>query len=74
MNPLKDKKVVVIGGSSGMGFAIAKAAAAESAQVVISGRSAKRLEPAPSLISMAAVCWFRKQMVLLRFRKYLVYC
>ena len=41
MNPLKGKKVVVIGGSSGIGYAIAKAAAAEAAQVVISGRSAR---------------------------------
>ncbi|MEM1251394.1 MAG: SDR family NAD(P)-dependent oxidoreductase [Cyanobacteria bacterium P01_H01_bin.21] len=46
MNPLKGKKVVVIGSRSGMGFAIAKVAAAEAAQVVISGRSAKRLEAA----------------------------
>ena len=46
MNLLKGKKVVVIGGSSGIGFAIAKAAASAAAQVVISGRSAKRLEAA----------------------------
>ena len=46
MNALKGKKVVVIGGSSGIGFAIAQVAAAAAAQVVISGRSAKRLEAA----------------------------
>ena len=43
---LKDKKVVVIGGSSGMGLAIAKATAAVGAKVVITGRSAHKLEDA----------------------------
>ena len=46
MTALNGKKVVVIGGSSGMGLAIAKAAAEAHAQVVISGRSAKKLEDA----------------------------
>ena len=43
---LKDKKVVVIGGSSGMGLAIAKAAAKEEADLTISSRSATKLENA----------------------------
>lgn len=43
---LNNKKVVVIGGSSGIGFAIAKSVAAMGASVVISGRSAKKLEAA----------------------------
>ncbi|MEL6402379.1 MAG: SDR family oxidoreductase [Cyanobacteria bacterium J06626_4] len=43
---IKDEKVVVIGGSSGMGLAIAKAAAAQRANVVISGRSPQKLEDA----------------------------
>ncbi|MEO0828493.1 MAG: SDR family oxidoreductase [Cyanobacteria bacterium J06639_16] len=43
---LKDKKVVVIGGSSGIGLAIAQATAAAGAKVVISGRSAYKLEEA----------------------------
>ena len=43
---LKDKKVMVIGGSSGMGLAIAKATAAVGAKVVITGRSAHKLEDA----------------------------
>lgn len=43
---LKDKKVVIIGGSSGMGLAIAKAAVAEQAKVVITGRSPQKLEDA----------------------------
>jgi len=43
---LKDKKVVIIGGSSGMGLASAKAAAAEGAYVLIAGRSKDRLKRA----------------------------
>ncbi|MEL6321941.1 MAG: SDR family NAD(P)-dependent oxidoreductase, partial [Cyanobacteria bacterium J06626_14] len=46
MNALQGKKVVVIGGSSGMGLAIAKAAAEAEAQVVIAGRSPQKLEDA----------------------------
>ncbi len=40
---LRDKKVVIIGGSSGMGLASAKAAAAEGAYVLIAGRSREKL-------------------------------
>lgn len=43
---LKDKKVVIIGGSSGMGLASARAAAAEGAYVLIAGRSRERLNKA----------------------------
>jgi NAD(P)-dependent dehydrogenase (short-subunit alcohol dehydrogenase family) len=43
---LKDKRVVVVGGSSGMGLAIAAEAASAGASVVIGGRSQKRLENA----------------------------
>jgi NAD(P)-dependent dehydrogenase (short-subunit alcohol dehydrogenase family) len=43
---LAGKTVVVIGGSSGMGLATAKAALADGANVVITGRSAERLEAA----------------------------
>lgn len=43
---LKGKKVVVIGGSSGIGLAIAKAVAVEQAKVVIAGRSPRKLEDA----------------------------
>ena len=46
MNALQGKKVVVAGGSSGIGFAIAKAAAEADAKVVISGRSARKLDEA----------------------------
>lgn len=43
---LKEKKVVIIGGSSGMGLASAKAAAAEGAYVLIAGRSKEKLNKA----------------------------
>ncbi|MGF1521450.1 MAG: SDR family oxidoreductase [Leptolyngbyaceae cyanobacterium] len=43
---LQGKKVVVIGGSSGIGLAIAKAAAEAKARVVIGGRSPQKLEDA----------------------------
>jgi NAD(P)-dependent dehydrogenase (short-subunit alcohol dehydrogenase family) len=43
---LEAKTVVVLGGSTGMGLATAKAAAAEGAQVVITGRSKEKLEAA----------------------------
>jgi NAD(P)-dependent dehydrogenase (short-subunit alcohol dehydrogenase family) len=43
---LKDQTVVVIGGSSGIGLATAKAAADEGAHVVITGRSRERLDEA----------------------------
>ncbi len=40
---LQNKKIVVIGGSSGVGLAVAKAAAAEGAAVVIASRSAEKV-------------------------------
>jgi NAD(P)-dependent dehydrogenase (short-subunit alcohol dehydrogenase family) len=43
---LMDQTVVVIGGSSGIGLATAKAAADEGAHVVITGRSRDRLQSA----------------------------
>ena len=43
---LKDKKVLVIGGGSGMGFAIADAADREGARVIIAGRSEEKLQAA----------------------------
>jgi NAD(P)-dependent dehydrogenase (short-subunit alcohol dehydrogenase family) len=43
---LKDKRVVIIGGSSGMGLASAKAAAAAGAYVLIAGRSREKLRKA----------------------------
>jgi NAD(P)-dependent dehydrogenase (short-subunit alcohol dehydrogenase family) len=43
---LKDKKVLIIGGSSGMGLAIAEAADREGARVIIASRSEARLKAA----------------------------
>ena len=47
---LQGKKVVIIGGSSGIGLATAKAAAAEGAQVVIASRSEEKLRKATAEI------------------------
>ncbi|MGE0093904.1 MAG: SDR family oxidoreductase [Alphaproteobacteria bacterium] len=44
--PLGGQRIVLIGGSSGIGLATAKEAAARGASVVIAGRSAERLESA----------------------------
>jgi NAD(P)-dependent dehydrogenase (short-subunit alcohol dehydrogenase family) len=43
---LTDKKIVVIGGSSGMGFATAKRLALEGAHIVIASRSEEKLKTA----------------------------
>jgi len=43
---LKDKKVLIIGGGSGMGFAIADAADREGARVIIAGRDEDKLRAA----------------------------
>ncbi|MFP3184216.1 MAG: SDR family oxidoreductase [Paraburkholderia sp.] len=51
---LKDKRIVILGGSSGLGFATAKAAADEGALVVIASSSqakiAKAMEKLPSSV------------------------
>jgi len=43
---LKDKTVVILGGSSGIGLATAQAALAAGAKLIITGRSRERLEAA----------------------------
>lgn len=50
----KDQIVVVVGGSSGIGLATAKAAHAEGASVVIMGRSQDRLDQATAQIGNEA--------------------
>lgn len=40
---LKDKRIVIIGGSSGIGFAVAKLALKEKANVIIASRSQEKL-------------------------------
>jgi NAD(P)-dependent dehydrogenase (short-subunit alcohol dehydrogenase family) len=52
---LKSKKVVVLGGSSGMGLATAKAAAAEGAHIVITGRSTEKLNAAKGQLPEDAI-------------------
>jgi NAD(P)-dependent dehydrogenase (short-subunit alcohol dehydrogenase family) len=47
---LQGKKVVIIGGSSGIGLATAKAAGAEGAQVIIASRSEEKLRMAAAKI------------------------
>ena len=51
---LKDKIVVIFGGSSGMGLATARAALDNGAHVKITGRSAERLETAAGELGAAA--------------------
>jgi len=48
---LKDQTIIVTGGSSGMGFYMAKRFAEEGANVVITGRNLERLEAAQKAIS-----------------------
>jgi NAD(P)-dependent dehydrogenase (short-subunit alcohol dehydrogenase family) len=50
MNPLDQRHVVVIGGSSGMGLAIARASAIAGANVTIAGRDEARLARATASI------------------------
>jgi NAD(P)-dependent dehydrogenase (short-subunit alcohol dehydrogenase family) len=53
---LKDKRVLVIGGSSGIGFGIAQGAAVEGAKVMIASRNAeKSAEKAKSIGGTSAV-------------------
>jgi len=53
---LKDKRILVIGGASGIGFGIAQGAAAEGAKVTIASRSAERIaEKAKSIGATGAV-------------------
>lgn len=43
---LKDNRILVVGGSSGIGFGVAQAALARGAQVTIASRSAQKIEDA----------------------------
>lgn len=55
---LSNKVVVVVGGGSGIGLAVAKLAHSEGASVIILGRSSAKLEQARSLIgeNVKAIC------------------
>jgi NAD(P)-dependent dehydrogenase (short-subunit alcohol dehydrogenase family) len=52
---LAGKKVVVVGGSSGIGFATAEGAKAEGADVVIASRNAERLKAAADKLGVKAI-------------------
>ncbi|WP_428698906.1 SDR family oxidoreductase [Stappia sp.] len=51
--PLRGKRVVIVGGSSGIGLAAAKAAKCEGAEVTIIGRSEERLRTAAAQLGGA---------------------
>src|SRR5918994_783867 len=51
MSSLQGHRVVVRGGSSGMGLAVARAAAGDGARVVIAARNTERLERARATIT-----------------------
>lgn len=53
---LRNKTVLVTGGGSGLGFAIASAFIANSSQVIIVGRNAARLKEARNLLGKRAHC------------------
>ena len=50
MASLKDKRIVVLGGTSGLGFATAQAAGAEGAQLVVASGRQARVDRAVSLL------------------------
>jgi NAD(P)-dependent dehydrogenase (short-subunit alcohol dehydrogenase family) len=51
---LRDQRVVIIGGSSGIGFSVAEAALAEGAEVVVGSSSAAKVEAAVARLGQAA--------------------
>jgi NAD(P)-dependent dehydrogenase (short-subunit alcohol dehydrogenase family) len=51
---LKDKRVQVIGGGSGIGLGVAKGAMREGAKVLIASRDAKKIAEAAKNIGAAA--------------------
>lgn len=55
MNRFTGKNVLVTGGTSGIGLAVAQAYAAEGARVVVTGRDAKALAEVASTLGAAAV-------------------
>ncbi|WP_028551562.1 SDR family oxidoreductase [Paenibacillus sp. UNC451MF] len=52
---LKDQRVVIIGGSSGIGLAVAKQTIEQGGQVVIAGRSIDKLEQARQLLGNGSI-------------------
>jgi NAD(P)-dependent dehydrogenase (short-subunit alcohol dehydrogenase family) len=65
---LKDKRVLVIGGSSGIGFAVARGAAGEGAEVMIASRDAKKIaEAAKAIDATSAVLDVREETHIAQF-------
>lgn len=52
---LKNQRIVIIGGSSGIGLATAKQAVEQGAAVIIAGRSQDKLEKAQQLLGFDSV-------------------
>lgn len=50
---MKDKTIVIIGGSSGFGFEIARQASAEGAKLIITGRDKAKVEAAATRLGNA---------------------
>jgi NAD(P)-dependent dehydrogenase (short-subunit alcohol dehydrogenase family) len=67
---LKDKRVLVIGGGSGIGFGVARGAAREGAQVLIASRDAEKIaEAAKTIGATSAVIDVRDEDNVARFFK-----
>ncbi len=56
---LQDKRIVIIGGSSGIGLATAKLASQQGAKLVIAGRSKEKLDQASKALGKADVQFFK---------------
>lgn len=55
MSTLTDQRVLITGGSAGIGFEIARAALEQGARVVLNGRDAERLRDAAAKLDVPAV-------------------
>ena len=53
-SPLRDKRVLVLGGSAGIGLAVAQQAVAQGAQVVIASSNPDRVQEAVQTVGGAA--------------------
>ena len=51
---LKDKRIIVLGGTSGIGLAVAEAAATEGARVLVASRDGARVKRALTMLPAGA--------------------